>query len=136
MDRDTGVLVSLEGHPGLVPVRIFARGSGRLRNAPGPRRNRVACDSFLLRYRNSILRRTRICRRARHGGDLAPNHCDLGSDNLLGGRILRSTTHCRQARLLTQTSRRSVGRIVLRHLPRTDSIRVRRLGPHNSSISN
>ena len=136
VNSNAGALIPLKRHPCLVPVRIFAHRNGRLRNTPRLCGNIAARNSFLLRYRDSVLRGTRICRRTRHGGGLAPNHRNLGGDDLFGGRGLGRAGHRGQARLLAQTRGDSIGRIVLRHLPRTDSIRVRRPGPHNSSISN
>ena len=136
VNSNARALIPLKRHPCLIPVRIFALRNGRLRNTPGLCGNIAACNSFLLRYRDSILRGTRICRRPRHGGGLAPNHRNLGGHNLFDGGRLGRTGHRGQAGLLAQTRGYGIGRIVLRYLPRTDSIRVRRPGPHNSSISN
>jgi len=136
VNSNAGALIPLKRHPCLVPVRIFARGNGRLRNTPRLCGNIAARNSFLLRYRDSILRGTRICRRPRHRRGLAPNHRNLGGNDLLDGRGFGGAGHRGQARLLAQTNGRGIGRIFLRHLSRTDSIRVRHPGPHNSSISN
>ena len=57
MNRNAGVLVGLEGHPCLVPMRVFAHRSGRLRDTPGLHGNSVARNSFLLCHRGRILRR-------------------------------------------------------------------------------
>ena len=136
VNSNAGALIPLKRHPCLVPVRIFARGNGRLRNTPRLCGNIAARNSFLLRYRDSILRGTRICRRPRHRRGLAPNHRNLGGNDLLDGRGFGGAGHRGQARLLAQTCGHGIGRIILRHLSRTDSIRVRRPGPHNSTINN
>ena len=128
------MLIALKGHPSLVQMRILAR--GRFHNGCSLRRGGLARSYLVLRHRGSILRGARIIRGAKRTGGLAPNHCDLGGDDLFGGRGLGRSGHCGQAGLLPQTRGHGVGRILLRHLPSTDSIRVRRPGPHNSSISN
>ena len=128
------MLIALKGHPGLVQMRVLAR--GRLHNGCGLRGGGLARSYLALRRRSSVLRGTRIIRGARHTGSLASNHRNLGGDGLFGGRGLGRTGHRGQAGLLARTRGHGIGRILLRHLPRTDSIRVRRPGPHNSSISN
>lgn len=137
MDRNAGALITLEGHHSLVSIRILAGRSRRCRDVPSLRGSAVAHHRLLLRHRHSILRGTGSIRRARRSGRLSPNHRNLGGDDLLiRGDRLGHAGHRRQARLLARTHRRSVGRIVLRHLSRTDSIRVRRLSRHKSSTTN
>ena len=128
------MLIALKGHPGLVQMRVLAR--GRFHNGCGLRGGGLARSYLVLRHRGSVLRGASIIRGARRTGSLASNRRDLGSDGLFGGRGLGRVGHRGQAGLLPQTRGHGVGRILLRHLPRTDSIRVRRPGPHNSSISN
>ena len=128
------MLIALKGHPGLVQMRVLAR--GRFHNGCGLRGGGLARSYLVLRHRDSVLRGTRICCRPRHSGGLAPNHRNLGGNDLLDRRRFGRTGHRGQAGLLARTRGHGVGRILLRHLPCTDSIRVRRPSPHNSSISN
>lgn len=134
MDGNARTLIALKGHHGLVQMRVLAR--GRFHNGCGLRGGGLAGSYLVLRHRCSVLRGTRIIRGTRRTGGLVSNHRNLGGNDLLDRRRFGRTGHRGQAGLLAQTRGHSVGRILLRHLPRTDSIRVRRPGPHNSSISN
>lgn len=136
MDGNARALIPLKGHPGLVQMRVLTRGRKRFRNGRSLHGDGVARNSIAPRRRGSFLRRTSLLRLTRRNRGLAPNHRNLGGHNLFDGGRLGRTGHRGQARLLAQTRGHSIGRILLRHLPRTDSIRVGRPGPHNSSISN
>ena len=136
MDGNARALIALKSHPGLVQMRVLTRGRRRFHSGRRLRMNSVARNYIALRRRGSIFRRTSFLRLTRRNRGLAPNHRNLGGDDLLDRRGLGRTGHRGQARLLAQTNGRGVGRIFLRHLSRTDSIRVRRPGPHNSSINN
>ena len=136
MDGNTRALIPLKGHPGLVQMRVLTRGRRRFHSGHRLRMNSVARNYIALRWRGSILRRTSFLRLTRGNRGIAPNYRDLGGHNLFNGGRLGRTGHRGQAGLLAQTRGDGVCRILLRHLPRTNSIRVRRPGPHNSSISN
>ena len=136
MDGNARALIPIKSHPGLVQMRVLTRGRRRFHSGYRLRMSSVARNYIALRRRGSILRRKRIIRGARCTGSLASNCRNLGGHNLFDRGRLGRAGHRRQAGLLAQTRGHSIGRILLRHLPRTDSIRVRRPSPHNSSISN
>ena len=136
MDGNARALIALDGHPSLVQMRVLTRGRGRFRGGRSLHGHSVARNDIALRRYSGFLRRTRVFRLTRGNRGLASNHRDLGGHNLFNGGRLGRARHRRQARLLAQTRGHGVGRILLRHLSRTDSIRVRRPGPHNSSINN
>ena len=136
MDGNARALIPLKGHPGLVQMRVLTRGRKRFRNGRSLHGDGVARNSIAPRRRSRFFRRTRFLRLMRGNRGIAPNHRNLGGNDLLDRRGFGRAGHRGQARLLAQTRGHGVGRILLRHLSRTDSIRVRRPGPHNSSISN
>lgn len=136
MDGNARALIPLKGHPGLVQMRVLTRGRKRFRNGRSLHGDGVARNSIAPRRRSRFFRRTSLLRLTRRNRSLAPNHRNLGGNDLLDRRRFGRAGHRGQARLLAQTRGDGICRILLRHLPRTDSIRVRRPGPHNSSISN
>mgnify|MGYP007033982808 CR=1 FL=1 len=136
MDGNARALITLEGHPSLVQMRVLTRGRKGFYGGPTLRIDSVPHDGIALRHCRSIFRRTSFLRLTRRNRGLAPNHRNLGGNDLLDGRGFGGAGHRGQARLLAQTCGHGIGRIILRHLSRTDSIRVRHPGPHNSSISN
>lgn len=86
VDGNAGAWICPVGRRRLVPMRIFANGSGRLGDAPSLRGNHVAHNASLLRHRSSILGRSRFARRTRRTGGLSPNYRVLGGHNLFDER--------------------------------------------------
>ena len=93
MDGNARALITLEGHPGLVQMRVLTRGGRGFCDGRSLHRDSVPHDDIALRHRSRFFRQASFLGLTRRNPGRAPNDRDLGGDNLLDGRGLGRTGH-------------------------------------------
>ena len=93
MDGNARALITLEGHPSLVQMRLLTRGGRRLHDGRSLHRGSVPHDDIALRHRSRCFRQASFLGLTRRNPGRAPNDRDLGGDDLLDGRGLGRTGH-------------------------------------------
>ena len=81
MDGNARALITLEGHPGLVQMRVLTRGGRGFCDGRSLHRDSVPHDDIALRHRSRFFRQASFLGLTRRNPGRAPNDRDLGGDD-------------------------------------------------------